>query len=371
MRILFVNGQAFLPQLVGGVETSTLDLCLTLQKHGHDPAVMSTLAEGTALWLINRAKSRALGQRFPRDNYQGLRIYRGWDIASGLSEVAGREKPDIVVVQGALYNSFQIAAASIQLGLPTAYYTHDAALILSETPLPDLQGVEWLANSAFTAKILQARLNVPSHIIPPLIRAEVYRGQSSRRTVTMINPRPLKGGAIAVALAEQCPDIPFLFVEAWNGSDPVVTELKSRAANLANVTWLPVQKDMRNIYRQTRLILAPSQCDETWGRVATEAHFLGIPTLASDRGALRETVGPGGVVIDSIADIAQWAATLRALWDDGETYQRYADAALSYSLRAEIAPDQIATTFIRALEDQVGRHRGRMREPQDPTYIDR
>ena len=356
MRILFVNGQAFLPQLVGGVETSTLDLCLTLQQKGHDPAIMSGLAHGDFLCLKNRAKSRFSGQRFPCDMYQGLRVYRGWHIAAGLAEVTRKEKPDVVVVQGGLTNSFAIAAASLQLGLPTVYYAHDASLI-NAAPLPDLQGIEWIANSTFTATILRSRLSLPIHVIPPLMRAEMYRAKSSRRTVTMINPRPLKGGIIALAMAEQCPDIPFLFVEAWDRKDPEVAPLRARAAHLGNVMWLPVQKDMRRIYGQTRLILAPSQCPETWGRVVTEAQFLGIPTIASDMGALPETVGPGGLVIAAAADLDQWTQALRTLWDDSETYQRYSSAALNYSLRDEIAPDQIATKFIDSIAELIERQR--------------
>jgi glycosyltransferase involved in cell wall biosynthesis len=187
-------------------------------------------------------------------------------------------------------------------------------------------------------------------VIPPLIRAEEYCAISSRRKVAMINPRPIKGGAIAVAMAEQCPDIPFQFVEAWNGSDPEVAELKARAKRLNNIEWLPVQKNIRHVYEQTRLILAPSQCPETWGRVVTEAQFLGIPAIASSMGALPETVGAGGIIIDAEASIDQWVQALRNLWDDAAVYQSYADAALNYSQRAEISPTQIATQFIGILE---------------------
>jgi glycosyltransferase involved in cell wall biosynthesis len=355
MRILFVNGQAFLPQLVGGIETSTLDLCLTLQKNGHDPIIMSGLVHGGFLWLKNRARSYFANQRFPYDIYQGLRVYRGWHIAAGLPEVVQRENPDAVVVQGALSTSFEVAAASLRLGLPTIYYTHDASLILNTTPLPDLRDIEWIANSAFTASLLQSRLNLSPRVIPPLIRAEEYRATSSRRAVTMINPRPIKGGAIAVAMAEQCPDIPFQFVEAWNGSDREVAKLKAHAKSLNNVEWLPVQKNIRHIYEQTRLILAPSQCPETWGRVVTEAQFLGIPTIASNMGALPETVGPGGIVVDAAADIAQWTQALRNLWDDDVAYRRYSDAALNYAQRAEISPTQIAAQFIDVLETLIAR----------------
>ena len=54
--------------------------------------------------------------------------------------------------------------------------------------------------------------------------------------------------------------------------------------------------DMRSVYRDTKVLLVPSQWLETWGRVATEAQFSGIPVLASRSGALPEAVGPGGIL---------------------------------------------------------------------------
>jgi glycosyltransferase involved in cell wall biosynthesis len=310
---------------------------------------MCSLREGGLLWALNRAKSRVFGQRFPRDQYNGLSIYRGWNNTNGLAEVANRERPDAIVVQGPLYESYETAAESLRLGYPTFFYAHDAALLMKETALPDLTGATWIANSHFTAGLLKARFGATAAVVPPLIRAEMYRSSSTRRTVTMINPRPIKGGAIAIQLATLCPDIPFLFIEAWNGSDPNVEALKAQAAGLANVTWLPVQKDMRKIYGMTRLILAPSQCHETWGRVVTEAQLMGLPTLASAIGALPDTVGPGGITVDPAAPIEHWVAALRSLWDSGETYEQYANAAADHARRGDIAADQIAATFMRTL----------------------
>ena len=74
--------------------------------------------------------------------------------------------------------------------------------------------------------------------------------------------------------------------------------LKSRIHRLANVELVERSDDMSPIYASTRVLLVPSQWEaETWGRVVSEAQFSGIPVLASDRGALPETVGAGGAII--------------------------------------------------------------------------
>lgn len=365
MRILFVNGQPFLPQLVGGVETSTLDLCLTLREQGHHAAVMCTLQSGRQfLYLWNRLLSRVQRRRFPVDHKYGLAVYRGWDIVRGLPEVIARERPDVIVVQGSHYNAYQIAAESARLGHPTFYYTHDLGIILGDNPLPDMRGVTWIANSNFTAANLARSLDVHAQIVPPLMRpgnylpantlaANALAENEQRNTVTLINPRPLKGGHIAVAMAERCPDIPFVFVEAWNSNEPAVLELKQRATRLGNVTWLATQTDMSTIYNATRVLLAPSQCAETWGRVISEAQFLGIPALASNMGALPETVGPGGLTVAADAPPEEWIAALRSLWDDADRYRHYATAALTFSQREDIAPAHVAHKFVSILKTRI------------------
>lgn len=345
MRILFVNGYAFLPQVVGGIEVSTLDLCLALNKIGHDTAVLCSVVSGDRLWLWNRIKSKLTGQQFPSDKKCGLNVYRGWSTINGLQEVAEREQPDAIVVQGGLYNSYEIAAKSAQLGYRTFYYTHDLGVILSGKPLPPMQGVTWIANSAFTARTLNTRLGVECEIIPPLFRADSYKTQVVGKAITMINPRPEKGGEIAVTAAELCPDIPFQFVEAWSNQHPDVLKLKARAIRLPNVTWLPVQNNMRAIYGATRILLMPSQCEETWGRVITEAQFLGIPAIVSQIGALPETMGNGGVAIDAAADAETWVKEIRRLYGDQDMYRRYSDAAKTHALRDDLNPDKVAAKF--------------------------
>jgi glycosyltransferase involved in cell wall biosynthesis len=360
MRILFLNGQPFLPQQVGGVETSTLDLCLTLRDQGHHSAVMCTLLSGQWLYVWNRLRGRLQKQLFPADRRYGMDIYRGWDIAHGLDEVVHRERPDAIVVQGGHYSSYAIAAASARRGLPTFYYTHDLGVICSDWTLPDMTGVTWIANSAFTAAQLAERLHVSADIVPPLMRPESYTSAAPsapvHRTVTVVNPRPLKGGHIAVAMAEQCPDIPFVFVEAWTSDDPAVAELRARALRLHNARWLATQSDMRAIYASTRVLLAPSQCPETWGRVITEAQFLGIPALASRIGALPDTVGPGGLTVDANAAPEEWVRALRSLWDDADGYRHYAEAARQFAQREDIAPAHVARKFVGILQAQLARH---------------
>ena len=55
---------------------------------------------------------------------------------------------------------------------------------------------------------------------------------------------------------------------------------------------------MGRVFDRTRVLLMPSIWEEPFGRLPVEAGACGIPTLASARGGLPESVGDGGILID-------------------------------------------------------------------------
>ena len=125
MRILFVNLRAYLPQLLGGVETTTFDLCRQLTLMGHQTAVMSQIGRGDALWFRNRLKSYLSGRLFPRGDYRGMPVYRGYGHQTGLAAVIADFRPDALVVSGGADESFQLVIQCRGTGLPTVFYFHE------------------------------------------------------------------------------------------------------------------------------------------------------------------------------------------------------------------------------------------------------
>jgi glycosyltransferase involved in cell wall biosynthesis len=84
----------------------------------------------------------------------------------------------------------------------------------------------------------------------------------------------------------------------------------------------------------------PSVGRESFGRVAAEAMLNGIPVVASDRGALPEVVGRGGVCLPlpghitpetrlapTATEVAPWVDAVLRLWDDPLAYTAAATAA--------------------------------------------
>ena len=357
MRILFVNEGPFLPQVLGGIEISTLQLSHELQAAGHSTAVMSRLGRVAnplnLLWLRNKLLQTFTSELFPCDEYEGVRVYRGCHFADGIPAVTGKYKPDVVVFQGFTSNVSHFAAKAVELGYPTFIYVHDVGAILRNHLIADLHGgVRWIANSRFSQQTLLSRLNCGSQFVPPLMHLEAYRTASTREFVTMINPCQLKGGPIALDIAASCPDIPFMFVEGWQGKHAEVQSMKERAGSMRNVTWLASQNDMSKVYGRTRLLLVPSRCPETWCRVVTEAHISAVPTAVSDASALPETVGPGGIVVPLDAPVSTWVDAVRRMWVDGDYYQAMANAAGTHSERSEILPQKVAQKFVEAISQR-------------------
>jgi glycosyltransferase involved in cell wall biosynthesis len=132
-----------------------------------------------------------------------------------------------------------------------------------------------------------------------------------------------------------------------------IAKLAARARKAGNIVLHPPTDDMRSMYANTRVLLVPSKWEETWGRVATEAHISGIPVLGSEIGGLTQAIGSGGLLVPPEAPIEQWLAALSRLWDDPQSYAEFAQAALEYSKRNEIQPSTIVTRLVGILKDAI------------------
>ena len=137
----------------------------------------------------------------------------------------------------------------------------------------DLGNIPCVANSQFTADRYREAYGVEPRVVHPLMDARNYRTETTRENVTFISPHPLKGVDLAIAVARQCPEIPFSFVESWRLSPDERRALKGKLADAPNVKLRAPVRDMREIYGKCRILLAPSRWEEAYGRVASEAQF--------------------------------------------------------------------------------------------------
>lgn len=208
-----------------------------------------------------------------------------------------------------------------------------------------------LTNSPYVARYYRERIGLNSTALPsPIVWGDVLGPDNARRYLTFVNPSLHKGAALFARLADMLgqarPDIPVLIVQS--GAAPV--RLNSLGGlDLTRYPQIIVSAplhDARALYGMSRLLVIPSVFNEPFGRVAAEAMINGIPPLVSDRGALPETVGGGGIVLpvpawmephgDRVPEVAEagpWFDAVTRLWDDSAAYRRAAMAARSTAER--------------------------------------
>jgi len=162
---------------------------------------------------------------------------------------------------------------------------------------------------------------------------------------------------IAVELNQRRPNIPLLVVEG-RGASEALARLPIDLSGLTNLNRMANTPDPRDFYRVSRAVLVPSLWRESLGRVPMEALANGIPVLASDRGALPETLGNAGFVITiperfgpntleipTAREVGPWVAVLEELWDDPEFEARHRALARAEAQRWE--PNAVAGRFER------------------------
>ncbi|MFO1058991.1 MAG: glycosyltransferase [Dongiaceae bacterium] len=350
MKILFARTMRYLPDAVGGVAASTHELCAMLRDSGVAAAVLAAArkrphpAREIRRWL-------APG-KVERDEALGYPVYRAERPLRAVEAVLAAERPTAVVVQ--LGRMVPLARACLERACPTLLYMRNLALSELGGELFTHPRLAYVTNSGFMAAALQERLGFAPPVIPPLVLPDRYRTATSRAVVTFVNPTPIKGLEIALALAERRPDIPFEFVESWALRPRPLRELRRRLAPLANVRLTRATLDMRAVYARSRLLLAPSRWEEPWGRVVTEAQLSGIPVLATCSGGLPEAVGPGGILVPPEAPVEAWAGALGRLWDDAAAYDELSRRALQHAARPEIQPERLLAGLVEQVRALAG-----------------
>ncbi len=202
-----------------------------------------------------------------------------------------------------------------------------------------------LTNSLHVARYYRDRIGLASTALPsPILWSDVLGPEDARRFLTFVNPSLHKGAALFARLADTLgrarPDIPILIVQSGVRAARLGAVEGLDLTQYSQIVISPPIADARVLYGLTRLLLVPSVFHEPFGRVAAEAMINGIPALVSDRGALPETVGDGGIVLPVPAwmqpdshrvpdadELKPWLEAVVRLWDDTAAYRRATTAA--------------------------------------------
>ena len=268
------------------------------------------------------------------DRQQGYPIYRSWYPEKTAAEVYEQFHPDVVIILA--HKTGLMAEAFAGIGAKILFSFQDVEFAEHGFDLTHLEKIHGVANSRFTADAYTKQFAAHTTVIHPFIDRSEYLVKEIGEKVTFINPDPVKGRDVVLAVAALLPEIQFRVQEAWPMSLQDRELLVSRIADLPNVRLYGPVKDMREVYRDTRILLCPSQWEEGYGRIASEAQFSGIPVVGSNRGGLPEAIGDGGIIIPAEAPANEWAEAIRTIWSSPYEFEKLQIKALSHSAREEL-----------------------------------
>ena len=344
MRVLIATTVPHLPDLVGGTQLTLSALARHLS------------AEKTPTAILGRASlfPAATGDpQWTSDLGSGVQTYRANDPIAAFDSVLSDWRPDALIVHFDRA-AYRLAMLAMERQLPVVLHL-DSAFIERPEPQPiDGSRLRFAAISPFVARRAKTLFGIDAVVLPPIIEHRPGPSRNDGDAVLMVNPTVLKGVEIFLGLAAARPKIRFIAVESWDLSIDWRQVLLARAMALGNVELWPAMGDIGEALAEARLVLAPSIHEETWGRIVTEAQAWGIPAIVSDRGALPETAGPGGLVVPLDSGTAKWEMALDLVWTSADLYTKLSKLSRLHAARPELASKAVADSYLALLGAPLG-----------------
>lgn len=249
MRILLVSDQEFLPDRVGGRESSIHDMATRLSRRGHDVTLLCRewrprrLAYRRHLvgpfWAAT-VRFRRLFHRFDTE----YRILRRRRTDRVYRDILDRLAPDVSTLH--VHRSYPYLEAARGRNIPQVLFVHDC--LNPDWIVEDGTAEEafYIANSRYVADWCSRLLGSDVPYSYPMIEPSHYTvsGDNIGEYVLFVNPVPEKGLEMALAIAGLCPEIPFLFVEGWPLGPEVKLQLKAELSEFPNIRWSDATVDM-------------------------------------------------------------------------------------------------------------------------------
>lgn len=191
-----------------------------------------------------------------------------------------------------------------------------------------------VAMSDFDAAVTRETFGrTPSKTYIPVKLSNFKVSDWSPSKITLVNPRTKhKGLDIFLEIARRLPQ------EQFQIAGGIYDQSKIREINqLDNVHYLGYRDDMRDVYRNTKLLLVPSTYQEGGNRVIPEAGVNGIPVVGSDLGGIPDYIGSGGDTVSEYKCVDAWLAAIERYLTDPEYYRRKSTNAKEESTRFEFS----------------------------------
>ena len=375
MRILLQNS-LFYPDLVGGAEHSTLLLVRELSARGHHVDVLATsgrpgdaaaFAEATVDGLSGRVYTAPAAGSLPllpgADAAPNL-LRKAWHHAQNVHDrtwrrrttaLLGERRADVLHTNNLVGVTTAAWEAAARAHVPVVHTLRDLHLLCPRTTLLRSDGTVCERRPLPCVALSKAKLRHSHHVdvvtSPTRFNLDLHleaggfgrarrevvpnacetlpadlpdrRGRARVRVLFLGALAPYKGVPELLAAFERLTADPALahvdLVLAGAGElETTVRQTASRSAG--RVAYLGVVRDEAKdrALREADVLVAPSTCLETYGRVLLDAFSYGLPVVGSDRGGIPEVIrdGEDGLVVQPTPDAL--AAALAFLSSDAE-----------------------------------------------------
>jgi len=300
-----------MPDLCGAF-LHDIDLAIELEKRGHDVVFMSLEVPKIG---VNGGTYRGFKYMHFSAGGRYLDASEGWICPHAPA------LPEVRKLNSRGYNRPILA---------TCHYDGNYLAITRNNPG---RRIQWVEMFMFINSIMEPNYKKNVDPWPPnVMRTAVVRPlmhenkirideEFSGDCITLVNANQNKGVAQFIALARRMPERKFLGVIPYYG------ELSLPPAP-DNIEWIPFDDDIRNILKRTRILVMPSYY-ESFGRIAVEAMYNGIPVIYSrpatkpkypggSTEGVQAWISPAGIPCDR-ENVEEWVSAIKDL-DSEETY---------------------------------------------------
>jgi hypothetical protein len=347
-----------MPDLCGAF-LHDIDLAIELEKRGHDVVFMALEVPKIG---VNGGTYRGFKYMHFSAGSRYLDVSEGWICPHAPA------LPEVRKLNARGYN---------RPILGTCHYDGNYGAIVKNNPGRSLRWVEMLM---FINPMMEPNYRknvnpwppniVRTAVVRPLMHENKIRIDEEFRgdCITLVNANQNKGVTQFIEMARQMPDRKFLAVIPYYG------ELSVPPAP-SNVEWVPFDDDIRNILKRTRILLMPSYY-ESFGRIAVEAMYNGIPVLYSKPSptpkqvcgsteGLEAWISPGGIPCDR-EKIDEWTRAITSLDDEAIYAER---SLISREHIAEMNLFTEATRIAGLVEQFVRENPVKIQTPQQQQIV--
>lgn len=308
----------YVPYRNAGSETMLHTMVKSLQKAGHDVAVVATvLPEAPPSYTHDGVDVLATNVIYGRQNIQT------W-------------KPDLIITHHD--NTVYTAQIARKLNIPWVFICHNdmtgVQSHLGFNPSMVVFNTDWIRNKLQTP-------GMNSIVLHPPVFAQDHATTPGNK-VALVNLNQNKGSGLFYRLAEAMPDVEFLGVIGGHGEQVI-------RRDIPNVEIQDHTPDMKeNVWSKTRILLMPS-IYESYGMAGVEAMASGIPVIAHPTPGLKESQGRFGLFVDR-DDFGGYQSTIRQLL---EVNNWNAASKLALKRSGELDPTPELDAWVASIERLV------------------